>query len=202
MQEVLKKLYGEAVTEESLETFREELGKRFVPKAEFNQRGEELKALKEKNAELEKELDRCRGTAAAVEAEKGELKAQGEAYAAEIEGLKKREAELTKQHLIDRVLMQEKARNLTAVKALLNMEGISLENGELCGLADQLCQLKEECGYLFEATEGTLQFMRPAGKSHFGMKPETLRGMSYMKRVQMKREQPALYNALVKTGKH
>ncbi len=202
MQEVLKKLYGEAVTEESLETFREELGKRFVPKAEFNQRGEELKALKEKNAELEKELDRCRGTAAAVEAEKGELKAQGEAYAAEIEGLKKREAELTKQHLIDRVLMQEKARNLTAVKALLNMEGISLENGELCGLADQLCQLKEECGYLFEATEGTLQFMRPAGKSHFGMKPETLRGMSYMERVQMKREQPALYNALVKTGKH
>ena len=40
MLEVLKQLYGEAVTEESFDVFKEELGKRFVPKSEFNQRGE------------------------------------------------------------------------------------------------------------------------------------------------------------------
>lgn len=201
MREVLKRLYGDAVTEESLDTFGEELGKRFVPKAEFNLRGDELKALKEENAELLKELERSRAAAATAETEKGELEARGAAYVAEIEGLKQRETELTVNGLIDRALMQEKARNLTAVKALLNMEGISLKDGELCGFADQLCKLKEECGYLFESKGGALQFMRPAAQSHLEMTPETFKQMSYMERLQMKREQPSLYSALVKAGK-
>ena len=53
MIEVLKMLYGDAVTEESLKRFQEELGKKFVPKSEFNQRGEELKMLREQLAEKE-----------------------------------------------------------------------------------------------------------------------------------------------------
>lgn len=201
MQEVLKRLYGDAVTEESLEKFREELGKRFVPKAEFNQRGDELKALKEQNAELEKEVALCRETLASTEGEKKELEVQGLKYAAEIEGLKQRETQLTVSGLLDRALMQEKARNLTAVKALLNMEGITVEDGELCGLNEQLDKLKAECGYLFEQKEGKLQFMRPAAKGGMQVTPEAFRSMSYMERLQMKKEQPELYNSLVKASK-
>ena len=46
-----------------------------------------------------------------------------------------------------------KARNSKAVKALLDMDGLKLNDGKIIGLDEQLSQIKEENGFLFESDE-------------------------------------------------
>ena len=46
-----------------------------------------------------------------------------------------------------------KARNSKAVKALLDMDGLKLNDGKIIGLDEQLSQIKEENSFLFESDE-------------------------------------------------
>ena len=197
MEDILRKLYGDAVKEESLAKFKEELGKRFVPKADFNQRGEELKMLKEELSLTEKSKEDI----AAFEQENkvltqelSELRMQ---YEREMEEAKEREQEIQKSHAVERALVKEKARNLVAVRALLNMEGITLENGQLVGFDEQIKTLKEENGYLFENGVETLHFMRPTGGKTV-MTEEDFRKLGYMDKLKLKKEQPDVYEKFTK----
>lgn len=197
MLEVLKKLYGEAVTEESLERFKEELGKRFVPKADFNQRGEELKMLREKAAQQEEALADFQKLLQEKEALQQAL-LEAEAKQAElIEAYEGREAQERLRGALERALKEAGARNVTAVKALLDMGSITLENGELKGFFEQLRELKKENGYLFEAGEHNVQFVRPAARGKSDMSQEDFKKMGYMERLKMKREQPELYQSMM-----
>ncbi len=56
MKEVLKQLFGEAVTEEALKSFNAELGKRFVSKTDFNSKLDEIKNLKDDKKSLEDKI--------------------------------------------------------------------------------------------------------------------------------------------------
>lgn len=197
MLEVLKKLYGEAVTEESLERFKEELGKRFVPKADFNQRGEELKMLREKAAQQEEALADFQKLLQEKEALQQAL-LEAEAKQAElIEAYEGREAQERLRGALERALKEAGARNVTAVKALLDMGSITLENGELKGFFEQLRELKKENGYLFEAGEHNVQFVRPAARGKSDMSQEDFKKMGYMERLKMKREQPEQYQSMM-----
>ncbi|MBQ2696583.1 MAG: phage scaffolding protein [Clostridia bacterium] len=199
MQDILQQLYGDVVTEESLAKFKEELGKKFVPKADFNQRGEELKMLREKLAEQE--------TAAAglreAEEEKNflleELSGLKEKYEHEIAAAKERENEIRLSHAVDNVLTQAKAKNLIAVRALLNMDGVAFVDGKLSGLDEQLEKIMQENSYLFEAGEANPQFIRP---SAFGseLSQEDFQKLGYMERLKLKKEQPELYQTLTKNS--
>lgn len=53
-------------------------------------------------------------------------------------------------HALNAALSGAKARDARAVTALLDMEGLKLNNGEIVGLKDQLERLKTEKDYLFE----------------------------------------------------
>ena len=53
-------------------------------------------------------------------------------------------------------LTAAKARNATAVKALLNMDGLKLSDGKIVGLSEQLETLREENDYLFEIEQQTV----------------------------------------------
>ncbi len=50
---------------------------------------------------------------------------------------------------------ETKPRSFKAVKALLDMEGLSLVDGKIGGLAEQLGRLKQEHDYLFEPALAT-----------------------------------------------
>ncbi len=197
MEDILKKLYGDAVTEESLVRFKEELGKRFVPKAEFNQRGEELKVLREKVEEME----RAKAGTERFEQENltlsHALSGLREQYEKDMAAAKQREEEIHLQHAVENALMKEKARNLVAVRALLNMEGITLEEGQLVGFDEQVRKLKQESGYLFESGEDNVQFMRPTGDAAV-MTQEEFQKLGYMEKLKLKKEQPELYQKFLK----
>lgn len=197
MEEILKMLYGDAVTEESLAKFREELGKRFVPKADFNQRGEELKMLREKLSAAEEKIVAGEHFEQENQSLAGELSMLREVYERDMEAAKVKEAEIHLQHAVERALVQEKARNLVAVRALLNMEGITLENGQLVGFDEQIEQLKQENGYLFEKSAEVINFMRPTGGDTV-MTEEEFQKLGYMEKLKLKKEQPDVYQKFTK----
>ncbi len=197
MEEILKKLYGDAVTEESLAKFKEELGKRFVPKSDFNQRGEELKMLREKLYEAEKAKA---GTEHFEQENKmlaDELSGLRELYDRDMAAAKEREEEIHLRHAVERALVKEKARNLVAVRALLNMEGITLEGDKLVGFDEQIQHLKQENGYLFEEGAKVVQFMRPTGGETV-MTEEEFQKLGYMEKLKLKKEQPDMYQKFTK----
>ncbi len=201
MLEVLKKLYGEAVTEESLAKFKEELGKRFIPKSDFNQRGEELKLLRDKVAQQETTLAEFETVTGKLEALKLALEKAEEEKAELIATYESKQAAERMKNALDEGLKKAGARNLTAVKALLDMESITLEEGTLIGFDEQLWQLKQENSYLFEAGENNIQFMRPAAKGKTEVTVEDFKNMGYMERLKMKKEQPEMYQALVQNNR-
>ena len=56
MKEILKQLFGEAVTEDALKQFNAELGKKFVAKTDYNTKLEVIKALENEKGELENKI--------------------------------------------------------------------------------------------------------------------------------------------------
>ncbi len=201
MLEVLKKLYGDAVTEESLERFKEELGKKFVPKSEFNQRGEELKLLRDKISKQETELIGFQEALHEKEAFKQALEESQAEQKALIADYEKREAKEKLHGALEQALHKVGARSVTAVKALLNMEDITLENGKLMGLDEQVRVLKDENSYLFEAGEDNIQLIRPAAKGKADIAREDFQKMGYMEKLKLKKEQPELYHVLTETNR-
>ena len=75
MQEILTQLFGDAVTDDAMKQFNAELGKKFVAKADFNAKVEEVKTLKGEKKTLEDEVTRLNENANGNEDVKKELEA-------------------------------------------------------------------------------------------------------------------------------
>lgn len=75
MKEILTQLFGDAVTDDAMKQFNAELGKKFVAKADFNAKAEEVKTLKGEKKNLEDEVARLNENANSNEDVKKELEA-------------------------------------------------------------------------------------------------------------------------------
>lgn len=75
MKEILTQLFGDAVTDDAMKQFNAELGKKFVAKADFNAKVEEVKTLKGEKKTLEDEVTRLNENASSNEDVKKELEA-------------------------------------------------------------------------------------------------------------------------------
>ena len=75
MKELLTQLFGDAVTDDAMKQFNAELGKKFVAKADFNAKVEEVKTLKGEKKTLEDEVARLNENANGNEDVKKELEA-------------------------------------------------------------------------------------------------------------------------------
>ena len=75
MKEILTQLFGDAVTDDAMKQFNAELGKKFVAKADFNAKVEEVKTLKGEKKTLEDEVTRLNENAIGNEDVKKELEA-------------------------------------------------------------------------------------------------------------------------------
>lgn len=82
-------------------------------------------------------------------------------------------SEIQKTHAIESGVRDAKAKNIKAVMALLDMEKITYENGELSGISEQLDALKnsDDTSFLF----GEPQKTPPAG-THFNNPPADPKG--------------------------
>lgn len=113
---------------------------------EFKQQVEELQGqLKERDKQLEELSKKAQGNEE-LTAEINKLKEANE------KAVKEYEEKLKKQAFdfaLERALVNAKAKNPKAVKALLEIEKISLDGENLIGLEEQLKALKEKESYLF-----------------------------------------------------
>ena len=75
MKELLTQLFGDAVTDDAMKQFNAELGKKFVAKADFNAKVEEVKTLKGEKKTLEDEVFKLNENANGNEDVKKELEA-------------------------------------------------------------------------------------------------------------------------------
>ena len=151
--EKLKELLGE----ELFEQVKEKLGDtkimiddgNFIPKQRFdevNQQKNEYKdMLKERDEQL-KELKKKATDSEELSKKIEELQNQNEQTVSEYE------QKLQKQSFdfeLERAISKQDAKNVKAVKALLDTEKIKFEDGKLIGLEDQLKEVKENEPYLF-----------------------------------------------------
>ena len=98
MKEILTQLFGDAVTDEAMKQFNAELGKKFVAKADFNAKVEEVKTLKGEKKTLEDEVAKLNENANGNEEVKKELEAlkakiDADAKQAEAERISREKAE-------------------------------------------------------------------------------------------------------------
>ena len=75
MKEILTQLFGDAVTDDAMKQFNAELGKKFVAKADFNAKVEEVKTLKGEKKTLEDDIAKLNENANGNEDVKKELEA-------------------------------------------------------------------------------------------------------------------------------
>ena len=99
------------------------------------------------------------------------------------------------ERLIDEAIVSSGAKNKKAVKALLELDKISLDGKELKGLSEQLSELKKNCDYLFAGDTQKPQFTAQS-KGSKELTKKAFEGMSYKKRLKLFLENPALYKQM------
>lgn len=153
----LKEILGESYTEEIDTEVSKKIGKDYVSRADFNAKNEAYKALEGQIAERDTQLEELKKIdAAGLESKIQELQNENQTAKKEYE---KRISEIQFGHALEAALSAAKAKNVTAVKALIDTEGLKLENGEITGLKERLEKVKEENGYLFESDTPAPQFV-------------------------------------------
>lgn len=136
--EWLKEILGESYTDEADKKVADKLGELFVTKADFN-------AVNEKKIELEEKAKRF-GDNSQLQKQYDELK---DKYKAETESLNRKIDDVVKNSAIDMAIYREKGKNAKAIKALIDMEKVTVkEDGTIVGL--DLESIKKTDGYLFD----------------------------------------------------
>lgn len=156
MLEWLKEILGEAYTEDVDKKVSVEIGKNFVAKTDFNQLNETKKSLEKQIGERDSQLEELKKVDAdGLQARINELQQANETAKAEHE---KQLSDLQFGFILENEISSTKAKNTKAVKALLDMDGLKLNDGKIVGLDDQLQKIKAENEYLFESDKKIPQF--------------------------------------------
>lgn len=103
-------------------------------------------------------------------------------------------------YALSEALTGAKAKNAKAVKALLNMDGLKFNEGEIIGLDKQLEALKSENDYLFESDKPAPRIVKGTGGGDplpgAEVTKEAFNKMGYRDRVALKKDNPDLYAEL------
>lgn len=183
-----EKLLELGLTEEQAKAVLEGF-KGYVPPERFNEVNEAKKAAETLVSERDKQIEGLKKSTGDSEALKAEIeklqsenKAAKEKYESDIKTLKINNA-------IDSALTASGAKNLKAVRALLDMEKITLEGDEVKGVDDQIKALLkgEDTSFLFNVADNGVKTPKgmkakegsgnPAGKKSYNE-------MTYTERVE------------------
>ena len=169
------------LSEEIADKVVEDYGKNYVSKDQFNAN---LQKANANNDELKKQIDA--------------LKADSDKRTAEYEEkIKSMEID----NIVNTALSGVKSKNNKAVRALLDLSDVKIENGEIKGLKDQLDVVMKENPFLFG--ENTKPSGTPAGNEGGKHGTPTITSkefakMNYAERSKLYDENQELYNQLLK----
>ena len=120
-----------------------------IPKHRFDEVNEEKKELKNQLDERDAQLKELKAKASGNEELTAKITELEELNKTTKEDYEAKMATLRKETAIELLLKDQKAKNIKAVKALLDLEKVTLDGEKLIGLEEQLKSLKESDSYLF-----------------------------------------------------
>ena len=172
MKELLTQLFGDAVTDDAMKQFNAELGKKFVAKADFNAKVEEVKTLKGETKTLEDEVARLNENANGNEDVKKELEAlkakiDADAKQAEAERISREKAE-SDERLFNEALGEKKFSHDAIKSHYFNLfrQDLAKEENKGKSAVDILHNLTKDDATAFTGvTAVKLQGGRPSGTS-------------------------------------
>lgn len=169
--------------------------KGYIPKSRFNEVNEENKSLKATIAERDTQLSELKKS----NGDNEELKKQIAALeAANAEQKNAHETEMNRLRLdnaIETELISAGAKNVKAVKALLNTDNVKLDGDKLIGLAEQLGAIRKSDGYLFAEKDAQHNFtgFQPGASSDGTPKADVdFSGMTYSQMLEYEAKNPGV----------
>ena len=158
LKEILKKAgIEEGELEGLIGEIGKELAKYFIPKDKYNEVAEAKKKLEEDIQERDNQLEQLKNAASNNEELKNQIEELQEANRRAAEEWQAKMAQMKLDFAIERALTTAKAKNIKAVKALLDMDKIKLDGDQLLGIDEQLKALQQSDPYLFG--ESGFQFL-------------------------------------------
>lgn len=130
--------------------------KEFIPKSRFNEVSESNKTLKTQITDRDKQLETLKKASGDAEAMKTKIE---ELQAANKTASEEHEAQIRQirmDHAVESALTGAKAKNVKAVRALLNLDDLDVDDdGKVKGLDKQIKKLTEadDTKFLFDATD-------------------------------------------------
>ena len=203
MKEILTQLFGEAVTDDAMKQFNAELGKKFVAKADFNAKVEEVKTLKGEKKTLEDEVSKLNENANGNEDVKKELEAlkakiDADAKQAEADRISREKAE-SDERLFNEAVGEKKFSHDAIKSHYFNLfrQDLAKEENKGKSAVDILHNLTKDDATAFTGvTAVKLQGGTPQGVGGKSVTREDFNKMSYKERLQIYNENQALYNEL------
>jgi vancomycin resistance protein YoaR len=177
--EKLKELLGE----ELFNQVKEKLGDtkimiddgNFIPKSRFDQVNEQKKEYKKMLEERDKQLKDLSEKAKGNEELQNKIKELEEANKKSADEYEKKIKEQAFNFALENSLRDNKAKNIKAVMALLDLDEIKQDGDKLLGLDTQLEKLRDSDPYLFEDESTTTS---TGSQGNFGKKTSTLENNS------------------------
>ncbi len=126
-----------------------ELAKYFIPKDKYNEVAEAKKQLEKDIAERDQQLEQLKNAAGNSEELKKQIEELQEANRRATEEWQAQMSQMKLDFAIERALTAAKAKNIKAVKALLDMDKVKLDGDQLLGIDEQLKALQQSDPYLF-----------------------------------------------------
>ena len=180
---VKEKLIELGLNEEQATAVLKEMGNTHVTLARFNEVNEAKKQLEGDLKDRDKQLAELSKNNKDNTDLQSQIQLLQEANKLATENYDKELARIKLDSALDMALTGAKGKNHKAIKALLDMDKIKLDEEGLKGLEDQLASLKTNESYLFE-TETKIEqppmqgFQPTAGNAEQqGAKPQTLQGV-------------------------
>ena len=173
MKEILTQLFGDAVTDDAMKQFNAELGKKFVAKADFNAKVEEVKTLKGEKKTLEDEVFKLNENANGNEDVKKELEAlkakiDADAKQAEADRISREKAE-SDERLFNEAVGEKKFSHDAVKSHYFNLfrQDLAKEENKGKSAVDILHNLTKDDATAFTGvTAVKLQGGRPMGTGH------------------------------------
>lgn len=153
-------LIAMGLTDEQATKVLASLDGNYVPKTRFNEVNEENKTLKKSVSDRDKQLEDLKKSSG----DNADLQKQiADLQKANADQVKAHETELKQlkvDNAVEQALTGAKAKNIKAVKVLLDLEGVKLaDDGSILGLKEQIEKLTagDDTKFLFDAADTTQQ---------------------------------------------
>ena len=150
LKELLKKAgIEEGKLEGLIGEIGKELAKYFIPKDKYNEVAEAKKKLETDIQERDNQFEQLKNAASNNEELKKQIEELQEANRRAAEEWQAKMSQMKLDFAIERALTTAKAKNIKAVKALLDMDKVKLDGDQLLGIDEQLKALQQSDPYLF-----------------------------------------------------